>query len=168
MPGYLAGVGWSSQARRGVFVSAPGLHLRPVQDWTVSGVSMLYSLFHLFSQVMLCHYPVPTCMSNVCAVQCFKNTSSTMHTAYTHTHTHTHPMHTHSHARTHTLPRTHTHTHTPTCTRTHTHTHSTKLFIRFPETLFKTEDLYQQKKHDLGKSLYNNTITERLFYHHGT
>ena len=31
------------------------------------------------------------------------------------------------------------------------HTHSTKLFIRFPETLFKTEDLYQQKKHDLGK-----------------
>ncbi len=55
VPGYLAGVGWSSQARRGVSVSTPGLYLRPVQDWTVSGVSMLYSVFHLFSQVKLCY-----------------------------------------------------------------------------------------------------------------
>lgn len=27
----------------------------------------------------------------------------------------------------------------------------TKLFIRFPKTLFDTEDLFQQKKNDLGK-----------------
>lgn len=27
-----------------------------------------------------------------------------------------------------------------------------KVFIRFPATLFNTEDLYQQKKHDLGES----------------
>lgn len=27
----------------------------------------------------------------------------------------------------------------------------TKIFIRFPETLFNTEDLYQQRKHELGE-----------------
>lgn len=35
-----------------------------------------------------------------------------------------------------------------------------KIFIRFPATLFNTEDLYQQKKHDLGESKHEKLMTK--------
>ncbi len=141
-------------------------------EWSQYAIQFVSSVFSyvIIQFLHVCLMYVQCSALRILLVQCTRLT-------HTHTHTPTHAhTHTPTHAHTHTLPRTHTHTHSHAHThtlpraraRTHTHTHSTKLFIRFPETLFKTEDLYQQKKHDLGKSLYNNTITERLFYHHGT